>query len=216
MSDAPTPSRAADRFLTGLNQPAPRSRLATVLSTLLTLLLLALCGLCGIGLYYFRPQVDDDLVRVNVVKAEMLSLNVPDEFEPRGTIEWDFFWLVLMRGVYYELPAGDGMLMLLQVDSRLMDETDVREHVERTLQEKGGGGLPLTIISSQDRTEMINGQPVVFRERVGESPSDKSRYRLIEGVVDGNAGKVLIAFRIAEDVWEERQELVERTILSVR
>ena len=216
MSESTTPPRSSDNLLAGFSEPKPRSRLATIVATLFTLLLLALCGLCGAGLYYFRPTIDDDIARVGVVEAEMLRINVPPEFEPRGTIEWDFFWLVLMRGVYYELPAGDGMLMLLQVDSRLMQEQDVREHVERTLREKGGGGIPLTIISSGDRTEFVQDKTITFRERVGQSPADNTKYRLIEGVVDGHAGKVLVAFRIAEDVWEERQALVERTIKGIR
>lgn len=216
MSDAPKPSPAAEKFLRGLSQSPERSRWATVLATLTSLLLLALCGACGYGFYFFRPTLAEDRDRVGVVEQSMLRITVAPEFEPRGTIEWDFFGLVLMRGAYYEIPGGDGLLMLLQVDSRLMEEADVREHVERTLREKGGGGPPLKITSSEDRLFSVRGQHVTFRYRTGESTDDGERFRLVEGIVPGNSGQVLIAFRIPEQSWELRQGGVESTISSIR
>ncbi len=215
MSHAPGPT-AKDKFLRGLSQPQPRSRWTTVLATLTVVALLCLCGFCGGGMFYFRPQLSEDASRVSLVEAEMLRIAVPAAFEPRGTIEWDVFRVALMRGVYYELPGGDGMFMLLQVDSGLMEEEDVREHVERTLREKGGRGEPLTITATEDHTFTIRDSNVTFRYRRGTSPVDDTEYRLVEGVVDGNTGKVLLAFRIAEDAWERRERLVEETITSIR
>jgi hypothetical protein len=216
MSPTSRPSPAADKFLRGLSQPQPRGRWATVLATAAAIALVAVCGLCGAGLFYFRPQLTEDAARVGVVEAEMLRIDVPPDFEPRGTIEWNVLGLVLMRGVYYELVGGDGLLMLLHVDSRLMGEPDVREHVERTLREKGGGGPPLEITESEDRIFNVRGRNVTFRYRRGRDPANDSRYRLVEGVVDGNTGTVLIAFRIAEEAWELRQGAVEATITSIR
>lgn len=217
MSDKPSPTSASERFLSGFSPPKPRSRIATVLTTLLSVALLAVCGVCAGGLYFFRPQLEQDASRVGVVEAQMVRIDVPPAFEPRGTIEWDLLWLVLMRGTYYELTGGDGMLMLLQVDSRLMEEADVREHVERTLREKGGGGPPLTITSSGKFMDvLIRDSLVTFRERIGTSPVDQTRYHLVEGIVDGHAGKVLVAFRLTDDAWEMRKVLVEQTIKSIR
>jgi hypothetical protein len=216
MSDAPSPSPAADKFLRGLSQSKERSRWSTFVTIGTVVCLVAICGLCGGGLYHFRPSIAEDPAHVGVVEQQMLRIAVPAEFEPRGTIEWDFFGVVLLRGVYYELSGGDGMLMLLQVDSRLMEETDVREHVERTLREKGGGGQPLTITESEDRIFNVKGANVTFRYRRGKSPADNSQYRLVEGVVDGNTGKVLLAFRIAEDAWAKREGAVESAITSIR
>lgn len=194
----------------------PRSRLAIILGTLLAITLLGLCLTCGIGAYLFRPQVSEDAAQVAPLTAEMLKVDVPEAFDPRGTIEWDLFWLVLMRGSYYELTGDEGMLMFLQVDSRWMGESDIREHVERTLREKGGGGPPLTIIEEPtEEVYEIRGRKVTFTYRLGESPADRSRHHLVEGIVDGNTGMVLVAFRITDESWPENEALVRQTIQSI-
>lgn len=193
-----------------------RSRLAVVLGTALSLSTVVGCLVCGAGLYVFRPSISEDPDAVAPLAAEMLRVDVPTAFEPRGTIEWDFFWLVLMRGVYYELTGDEGMLMFLQVDSGLMREEDIREHVERTLREKGGGGPPLTITTSEERVYEVRGRKVTFNFRVGESPADRTKHHLVEGIVDGNAGAVLVAFRITDESWAENEPLVVETIRSIK
>jgi hypothetical protein len=217
MSNQSTPSPSASA--SGFDAPPAgtfRSKLATIVGTLLTVLLLGTCALCGAGLYFFQPDVSEEPTAVAPLTARMISVDVPAAFEPRGTIEWDFFWLVLMRGTYYQLTGAEGMLMFLEVDSRVMDEPDVREHVERTLREKGGGGPPLTIIESREEQYYIRGQNVTFLYRVGESPDDHTKHHLVEGVVSGNTGPVLVAFRVAEESWMEIEPLVEATIRSIR
>ena len=199
------------------SQPArPRSRLAVAVGTLLMLFVFGVCVVCGGGVYLFQPEVSEDPDRVAPLTAEMLRVEVPAAFDPRGTIEWDFFWLVLMRGVYYELTADDGTLMFLQVDSRLMAEQDVRDHVERTLREKGGGGPPLAITEAEERIYVIRGSNVPFSYRVGVSPADQSKHHLVEGIVDGDSGKVLVAFRITDESWAENEPLVTQVIESIR
>ncbi len=193
-----------------------RGKLPVVFGTL-TGTLLGLVGVfCCLGLMLFRPEVDASPERAKELTNAMLLVDVPDEFHPAGTIEWNFFWFVLLRGAYYELPADEGQLMLLEVESGLLDEPEIREHVDSTLREKGGGGPPLTITDSEERVYNLRGRPVTFTFRVGESPDDHTRYHLVEGVVDGNSGPVLMAFRITDESWDANQALVERTILSVR
>jgi len=216
-----TPSRS--RVVRQFESIAPTwsSRLGTIVATLLSMTALAAVVGCVVGLYLFRPLQHDDPDRAARITAEMLRVDVPKAFEPRGTIEWDFFRGLLMRGAYYELTGNDGLLMFLQVDSRLMQEADVRKHVERTLREKGGGGPPLTIIASEDVDYFLGDQHVVFRRRLGESPdADNQKYQLVEGTVDGNSGTVLVAFRIAQEAWERSDRnganLVEATIRSIR
>lgn len=220
MSDAAADSTAPDRRSPGTAAGTWRSRLTTVAATLLAATALGLAAACLIGLYLFRPVEYQDPDRARRITAEMLRVDVPPVFEPRGTIEWDLFRLLLMRGSYYELAGEDGLLMFLQVDSRLMDEPDVRRHVERTLRDKGGGGPPLTIIASEEVDYLLGTEHVAFLRRTGESPVDHSKkYVLIEGTVNGHSGPVLVAFRIAQEAWERTDQsianLVEATIQSI-
>lgn len=197
-----------------------RSRLTTVFATLLVATALGLCIACGVGLYLFRPVQHQDPDRARRITAEMLRVDVPPAFEPRGTIEWDLFRTILMRGAYFELAGDEGLLMFLQVDGRVLNEPDVRVHVERTLRDKGGGGPPLTIISTEEIDYLLGAERVQFRRRTGESPADQSKkYQLIEGTISGNAGPVLVAFRITQEAWERTDQsvanLVEATIKSI-
>ena len=220
MSDAAADRTAPARRPSETTTAGWRSRLKTVLATVLAVTALGLLTACLIGLYLFRPVEYADPDRARRITAEMLRVDVPPAFEPRGTIEWDLFRLLLMRGSYYELAGEDGLLMFLQVDSRLMDEPDVRRHVERTLRDKGGGGPPLTIIASEEVDYLLGTEHVSFLRRTGESPVDPSKkYVLIEGTVHGHSGPVLIAFRIAQEAWERTDQsianLVEATIRSI-
>ncbi len=192
--------------------------LATLFGSLLVLLLILLCTGIGAGLYFFRPVVSDDPNNVPTVTAEILNVTVPEEFVPRGTLQWEFFYLAVMRGAYYELTGEEGVLLFLQVDSQLMSEEDLREHVEQVLREEGGGGPPLTIDPSETEEWQYNirGRNVVFTVRKGQSKIDQSEHRLVEGVVDGNSGKVLVAFRITEESWDDNRPLVEQVLKSIR
>ncbi|MEZ6067940.1 MAG: hypothetical protein R3B90_20005 [Planctomycetaceae bacterium] len=219
MKETSEPSPVVRRMLEPPVSPW-RNRLRAVLVSLSTALLLGFCGVCGFSAWFFRPELSEDPELASARTAEMLRVQVPEKFAPRGTVQWNLLWLVDLRGSYYELLDNeDGLLMFLQVDSRLMSEPDIRDHVERTLREKGSGGPPLKIVAEQPALEfVVRGVPVRFRSRLGELPSNHSRYRLVEGVVDGNAGKVLVAFRLLEDSAERKLDndlLIERTITNI-
>jgi hypothetical protein len=197
-----------------------RGRMRTALMTVTILLFVGLIAVCGFSAWYFQPVLSESPQLARDLTEEMLRVQVPEEFEARGAIEWNLLWLVEMRGTYYELTGEDGLLMFLDIESSLMDEPDIRDHVERTLREKGAGGPPLKIVEEEpDREFDVRGRIVSFRTRIGESPADRSRHRLCEGVVDGNRGPVLVAFRLPETSAEHQREnesLIERTILQIR
>ncbi|MEZ6056963.1 MAG: hypothetical protein R3C01_09685 [Planctomycetaceae bacterium] len=212
-ADQVTP--AATTKLTSEKEPRG-SRLATIMGGVLLLGCLLICGVCTAGFFLFRPQIHPDPERVEPVVAEMLRISVPPEFEPRGIIEWPFFHLMVIRGAYFELTGDDGILMLVQVDSGLLKEEDISEHVRQTLREEGASGPPLTITATESREFVVRGRPVTFQFQLGEDPETELKYHLVEGVVDGNSGPVLIAFRVTDDSWLMNEAKVINTINSVQ
>jgi len=199
-------------------KPAKAGWLATVLGTLVFITGLAVCGICGVGFFMFRPTIHTEPEKVQPLTDEMLRISVPDVFEPRGSVTWDFFYAAMMRGSYYELTGDDGILMLIEVNSDLMEKEDVHEHVIETLRREGGGGAPLVIEQSQTESKLfdVRGRKVPFRFQVGEDPNIHRKYHLVEGVVDGNTGPVMIAFRVTDEWWQLHSPKIDETILSVK
>ncbi len=113
-----------------------------------------------------------------------------------------------MRGAYFVHSLGDGEISLLQVNSAYLSQPGFREHIIRSLQEQGaGGGFELNIRESNVRTIDVFARPVEFRFTSGEDRTTGAERRLVDGVVDGIEGPVLIVLWVDEDNWSEEQVL---------
>jgi hypothetical protein len=170
--------------------------------------------LCGGMVWWFRPvfREDADYARnltAQVVDIGLLDASKTQAYLPKGTIEWNVAFLLNVRGVYYERFAGDGLLTLIEVNSRFRTEEDVRRHIRQTLEEKGGGGAALKIDETLTKrvTTTVRGEQIEFTFRIGKAPSTGHSYHLVEGVFDGNNGEVLLAMRVDDDVWSEAEAL---------
>jgi hypothetical protein len=150
---------------------------------------------------------------------ELLEIDIPASFEPRGTIEWNLAFMLSLRGSYYETAdrSREGVLMFIGVDGGSLNKPNVRAHVERVLNEKSNGTVSLAPEGAPDeRMIAVRGESVPFTFETGVEPSTKNRYRLIHGVVDGRrGGEVLIALRIKQDGdWND--EVAVKMIESIR
>ena len=177
-----------------------RNTPATVALVLLSIGLAAICGTCGGAMYLFQPKLSDDAQRVDPLVDELLQIDIPAAFEPRGTIEWNMAFMLSLRGAYFETSdrSQDGVLMFLGVEGGSLDKPNIRAHVERVLSEKSNGTVRLTPEGSpEERLISIRGVPTTFTFETGVDPGSKEKYRLMHGVVDGAKGQeVLIALRI--------------------
>ncbi|SFH59216.1 hypothetical protein [Planctomicrobium piriforme] len=175
------------------------------LTGLLTTALLASCCVCGIAAWWFRPQVNENPERARELTAQIVSISIPEAFQPKGTIEWNLGFLMRLRGAYYERLVGDGVLTLLEVNTRLANDDSVRRHVVDTLLEEGSSGTSLVIEKAKTRKETfeIAGEPVVFTIELARDPRTGSTFHLVEGVFNGNAGQVLLAMRVDANHWQD-------------
>ncbi|MCA8998848.1 MAG: hypothetical protein KDA80_17750 [Planctomycetaceae bacterium] len=164
------------------------------------------CCVCGGGLYWFRPEIHESPDRAREVTSEIVEITVPESYQPKGTIEWNIAYTMSLRGSYYERFIGDGLISLVEVNSRLGTHEDVRRHIRQTLLSKGGGGTPLVVNDSETTVRMfkVRGKEIPFTFEVGQDPAEPSRkFRLVEGVFDGKQGQVLLSVRVDEDHWDE-------------
>ena len=167
-----------------------------------------ICGGIGVGMYWFRPTFKEGGAAAEKLTPELLTLNVPPSFQPVGTIEWNVAHLITMRGVYYDvLPSGadthSGLFMLLEVDSRFGDDVTVRKHIQSVLFEEGAGGSPVVIINGRDVEYTVRQDKTPFRITLGKIPNTENLVCLVQGVVPGKHGDVMIGLRVPKEDWDE-------------
>jgi hypothetical protein len=183
---------------------APRSPLVRFLVFTLAGLLLLSCIAGGYFVYLMRPKVKEDPQFAKIVAENILQFTPATGFEPKGTIEWNIPSALSLRGVYYEHRTGDGVLMLLEVQpSVFQDSDDVKKHIEHVLLEKNGVSESLVVSPVvEPLTVDIQGRSRDFTISKARDPVTSTDYRLLEGTVTGrNNGTVLIGMRIAESAW---------------
>jgi hypothetical protein len=206
-------------------RPASRNTPVTVAMLFLAVGTAVICIVCGGVMYYFQPHVSEDPADVQALMAEMLTISIPQspadgpvQFRPHGTIRWNLAFMMTLRGAYFETvdEEQDGVLMFLEVDGSSLDKPNVRNHVERVLREREGGGAQMLPSGDPEiRSLHVRRRLVDFQFETGIDPATSQKYRLVSGVVTGNrGGEVLIALRIKEaPPWDDA--LAERMIESI-
>jgi hypothetical protein len=191
------------------NASVRRRLLLMVAGGMATVLLLACC-LCGSGLFYFRPKIEQNPEKARTLTGQMLrKITIPANFEPRGTIELNVFHQLQISGAYYERPQVDSVLALIHVNSSWNSKARVRQHIRETLLERGVAEEPLQKIE-QVNTEVPIGQSqrlVNFEFSKCRDTATEKTYQLVEGLVEGISGDVLICYKIDDDHWSKEEVL---------
>lgn len=202
-------------------EPAERLRGAPANAALIFLAIgvAGICGLCGGAIWLFQPKLSDDPQAVPPLMDELLEVDIPAIFEPRGTIRWNLAFALSLNGAYYETAdrTREGVLMFVGVSGGSLAKPDVRTHVERVLNDKSNSGAALVPEGQpEERMIVVRDRAAPFTFETGTDPATKNRYRLMHGVVDGRSGgEVLIALRIRQDAnWSD--ELAIRMLESIR
>lgn len=185
---------------------ASRRLLLMVAGGLASLMLLACC-LCGGAMFYFRPRIDQNPEKALQLTKQMLrSIEIPELFEPGGTIELNVFHQLLIRGAYYEMRKVESVLALVHVDSSWSSKSRVRQHIRETLLERGVAEEPLHIQEQTEQQIEIGGELVRIEFSTGKDLATDKTFRLVEGLVSGTSGDVLIFLKIDADHWVESED----------
>ena len=189
------------------NASVRRRLLLMVAGGMATVLMLACC-ICGGAMFYFRPKIEQNPEKaIQLTKQILREIVVPESFEPRGTIELNVFHQLQVSGAYYEMPKVESVLALIHVDSRWNSKGRVRQHIRETLLERGGAEEPLLIQKRENREVQIGTKMIPFEFATSKDLSTDKPYRLVEGLVPGTTGDVLICLKIDADHWDEDEVL---------
>ncbi len=190
-----------------LNASVRRRLLLMVAGGLATVLMLACC-ICGGAMFYFRPKIEQSPEKAIALTKQMFRvITIPVSFEPRGTIELNVFHQLQVSGAYYEMPKVDSILALIHVESRWSSQARVRQHIRETLLERGGAEEPLLIKEREVRMVQVGSDLVRIEFATGKDLATDKTYKLVEGLVPGTTGDVLICFKIDSDAWDEAEVL---------
>lgn len=187
----------------------PRSRIRpwlAVLTGVISAFLIIGCCLCGLGIWWFRPLIRENPEQAKALTQQMVDISIPEPFQAHGLIDWNLAFMMHLRGVYYERYVGDGVLTLLEINTRLSHDESIRQHIRKTLLEEGPGGTELVIDRSRTHRELfeIAGQQVPFTFEVARNGNDVSH--LVEGAFDGKSGQVLLSLRVDDLHWKNEDD----------
>ncbi|HWL09682.1 MAG TPA: hypothetical protein VNQ76_14825 [Planctomicrobium sp.] len=198
-----TPSEKMRAALPGKTAARSTPPFLLILVGVLSTGLVFACCFSGIALWWFRPITVNDPERARELTHQIVSISIPESFVPKGTVEWNVGFVMRLRGVYYERLVGDGVLSLLEVNTRLANDDTVRRHIRETLLEESSRGTTLVVdpAKNQKETLVINGEPVMFNLDIARDPRTNEAFRLVEGVFQGNSGQVLLSLRVDSNRW---------------
>ncbi|WP_437186596.1 hypothetical protein SH668x_003752 [Planctomicrobium sp. SH668] len=195
----------SEKMRTALNHEHRESKVRPLLAVLVgvvTTLLLISCCLCGIAAWWFRPSLSENPDLAKSLTREIINIEIPEVFQPQGAIEWNLAFLVRLRGAYYQRYVGDGVLTLLEVSTRFSTDETIRRHIRKTMLEEASGGTELIVDPQQTHQEIfkVGNQQVIFTFEVAKENSQV--FHLVEGVVTGKRGDVLVCLRVDHLHWK--------------
>ncbi|MGD9854523.1 MAG: hypothetical protein AB7U20_06180 [Planctomycetaceae bacterium] len=206
--------RPAGRECGGRGSPRRNSPFWSVVLAVVFASTVGSCCLCSGLLYRQRPQFLQDPATAATFTRQMLSIDIPESFTPQGTINWHVPFLLTMRGAYFSQSVSTGELTLLEVNSQFIEQPEFRRHIIESLRQHGAGsGFDLNVLQTETKVFQIGQEPVEFEFLTAEDRTTGKGRRLVDGVVAGTNGPVLVSLWVDEEIWDAEQ--VTRMIESI-
>lgn len=197
--------------LSSLEAPSPAPKWIRYLAYAVVGTAAASCLTCGYLLYLAKPTVSTDPAFAQFTADNILTFTPAEGYLPKGAIEWPLLSLLKMRAAYFEKPEVDGMLVLIEVGSDVLQGNQkVERHLEAMLREKNGISDALQVqprVVAEDVT--VQGRDRRFELSEAIDPVTNVHYRLIEGTVQSIMSKpVFIGVRYKLDA-----EVVDKEVI---
>lgn len=171
---------------------------------------------CGAGAYLFnkvKNASSDDPVVIKRVTQEIVTIDVPGEFNPMVAVVVDVPVIPKVKMVVYQGATEDTTLMLMQLDvpPDEVEQGDVRQK----MREQGGNAGELRNAEVMPAKEfVINGKTVQFDITKGVSENTNEKVVQIQGVFQGKDGMVILLMQIPEQDYKE--ENVVQMLKSIK
>lgn len=205
----------SDHASPGHNPPPGRQapKQTGMSSTMKTVLIVSAIGgfiallCCGGGLYManqFEFDVQEDPQLASEVTDEIAQMDIPERFEPAGTLRMDMFVMDMTMAIW-EATGVDGQLVVAETDISFGNQEDVEPELRDAMEQAGvDDDEEMRIVSTEVRDFDIRGESVAFQFAEAEERTTDARYRRISGAfpaTDGGAAFVWV--EIEEDHYDE-------------
>lgn len=224
--DWPDDSRDREEPDAWRDQPAggpppapPKQGMSTAAKILIVLLCIGggfflLC--CG-GAIYLYSQMDFEFNEDPAIAAQRLAeitdIELPDNFEAEGSMSFDFFFMS-MKMVVYKPTAGDGALLIAQINMDVEGAPDAEEEMRRSIRQQGHQkDLKVVRETVETREFEIRGETVEFEFAQAEN-EEGEKYRQVVGAFPAKEGTALLMLQVEEDQYNE--EAVVNMIESIK
>ncbi|MFN3160301.1 MAG: hypothetical protein ACE37I_13370 [Rubinisphaera brasiliensis] len=170
-----------DLFRPEGDEPPPQKSSGCGMRFLLILLisvtglsLLCCCGI-GISLYSMAPKIEEDPAIAQKTLDRIMSITLPEGYEPKISLAMNVFSLINAQGVIIESASEKSILILARFKGSLIEQGDIVQQIEDAMTEEVDDSD--MVIESQEKREFeINGQTVEFtflKGRTTDSDGDE-------------------------------------------
>jgi len=209
-------------------EPMPRQGMSTGAKLLIILSIIfgCLAVLCCAGLIlitryagtYLEDAFTDDPVKVERHRAELLDIEIPEAFEPQGSMnmsipltDQSFMSMV----IYADDQGGSIVLMSMGDTFADMSDVDMEQEMKDAMREQGMGPTDENIDwEVQQKKFTIEGETVTFTYRIARGAEGEAERFEVVGTVPGKRGPVLIM--ISADAQSITEEDIDAVIESIR
>lgn len=192
-----------------------------------TKVLLALAGIGGLcfllccgGLFFagFKIQqfaknaVKQDARSVREVTAEIIDIDIPDDFEPKQSINA----FVMKMVVYQHKTNPGGMLMISEFSNQFPgNQEDQREEMMKAMRESQQADSPVQTgqQTTDSRDIEIDGVKIPFQFMTTVNEADGKSLRQVTGTIPTGRGMVMVMILAPEDILDE--EAIEAVLKSI-
>lgn len=184
--------------------------------------MLACCG--GVAFFGFKfkdviKQVADatssDPAVVKQRTAEVIQIDIPDEFTPIMTIGFPFGAFSMKEFIYQNKANPNSMLVIVETNQPLQPGQNVQQQREAMMQGMRQGqqfSLDIQEESRETRNFTINGEDVPFEFIKGKAQGVPARK--IVGVFSSRQGTIMLMLIVAES--ESSDEKIDNMLKSIR
>lgn len=163
------------------------------------LLLLLCCGgvfIVGFGtMRSFQRGFSEDPVIAREITQRITDIEIPDDLDPKGSMDLKapFFGTQLALFAFYGDEDQHNVLVVGEISSKLMDESNVEAQFKETMRNSGRGGpADLQITDSETYRPRINGEEAKFRIANGKAEDSGDTFWQVQGVFRGHNGPAFL------------------------
>ncbi|MGC1273406.1 MAG: hypothetical protein WBC44_06830 [Planctomycetaceae bacterium] len=189
-----------------LAPPQGKSNVVKILLIVLAVFVLGAVLCCGgaalIGWFAKPIETTQKAEEVVAKTAEIVEIDVPDEFHPAVAIDMNMF-VVQMQMAFFEAP-GRGVLMIAQAQGQGANEAQMEQQLRQSMQQQNLGE-PVTVKETETKTIAIDGQDVDFQFATATSNNDGSEWKQVSGAFAGKNGTAFLLLQQPTASFDEEQ-----------